>query len=253
MGGVKSRQSRLGGYAGIVQLSRHPESATRDGNQTLARGLRVFLAIADADNGMTVPQVEEMLGVHRSIAYRLLQTLSDFGLVSRGRKGVYLPGARLATLADSYLPSLREIAIPFMRRLADQLQSTVALFVEQGTDALAVAMVEPTTSRHHIAFQSGMWTPMDRGSAAYAILAGSPPVDGEPDAVRIARENGYARSHGEVEIGEYGVAAWIPLAAPLPRACLNVITHRPDIAESVGPEVRKAADKMGAALLASTA
>lgn len=213
----------------------------------------MFLAIADAPHGMTVRQVEEMLDVHRSIAYRLLQTLSDFGLVTRGRKGIYLPGARLATLADSYLPSLRDAAIPFMRRLADQLQSTVALFVEQGTDALAVAMVEPTTSRHHIAFQSGMWTPMDRGAAAYAILAGSAPSPGEPDAVGEARANGFARSHGEVEIGEYGIAASIPLPDTMPRACLNVITHRPDIADSVGPDVRKAADELGAALSARAA
>lgn len=236
-------------YADSVQLSRQPRaSSERDGNQTLARGLRTFLEIAEADEGMSVRQVEEMLGVHRSIAYRLLQTLSDYGLVTRSGKGQYLPGARLATLANSYLPSLRDAAIPLMRRLADQLESTVALFIEQGTDALAVAMVEPTTSTHHIAFRAGQWAPMDRGSAAYAILAGSPPTAGEPDAVRKAREVGFARSHGEVESGSYGIAASIKLPDQMPRACLNVITHRQELADSVGPEVRKAADELSEAL-----
>lgn len=197
---------------------------------------------------MSVRQVEEMLGVHRSIAYRLLQTLGDYGLVRRGVKGQYLPGVRLAALAEAYLPSLRDAAIPLMRRLADQLESTVALFIEQGTDALAVAMMEPTTSKHHIAFRSGQWTPMDRGSAAYAILAGSPPVHGEPDAVRIAREVGFARSQGEVESGSYGIAAWVQMPDHMPRACLNVITHRPELADSIGPEVRKAADELSKAL-----
>lgn len=185
-----------------------------------------------------------MLGVHRSIAYRLLQTLSDFGLVIRGAHGRYLPGPRLATLAEAYLPSLRDAALPLMRRLADQLESTVALFIEQGTDALAVAMVEPTTSKHHIAFRAGQWTPMDRGSAAYAILAGSPPAVEEPEAVRIAREFGFARSQGEVESGSYGIAASITLPDHMPRACLNVITHRPELADSIGPEVRKAANEL---------
>ena len=55
----------------------------RDGNQTLARGLRVLLAVADSKDGLTVQQVGEVLGVHRSIAYRLLQTLADFGLAAR--------------------------------------------------------------------------------------------------------------------------------------------------------------------------
>lgn len=235
-------------YDEFVQLSRQPQTTARDGNQTLARGLSVLLAIADSEQGMTVRQVEEMLGVHRSIAYRLLQTLSDFGLVVRGKSGIYLPGARLATLSDSYLPALRDVAIPFMRRLANRLESAAALFVEQGSDAVAVAMVEPTTTRHHIAFQSGMWTPMDRGAAAYAILAGSDPVSGEPEAVETARERGYARSEGEVESGEYGIAAWISLPPHMPRACLLVITHRADVANSVGPDVRKAAVELADAV-----
>src|SRR5579871_6798299 len=115
----------------------------RDGNQTLARGLRVLLAIADSKRGLTVQQVAEMLGVHRSIAYRLLQTLVDFGLVARGSDGAYVPGARLATLAEAYLPTLRDVSAPVMRSLADRLQSTIALFVEQRDEAVAIAMVEP--------------------------------------------------------------------------------------------------------------
>lgn len=219
----------------------------RDGNQTLARGLRVFLAIVDSEHGLTVQQVGELLGVHRSIAYRLLRTLGDFGLVTRRRDGAYIPGPRLATLADSYLPALREVAAPVMRNVADRLQSTIGLFVEQGDEALAVAMVEPTTATHHIAFRPGMRTPMDRGSAAYAMLAGSPAVEGEAEMVTTARETGYAFSHGEVEPGAYGVAAWIPLPAGFPRACLNLITYRGDIAEGAGEAMRKAADELGAA------
>lgn len=210
----------------------------------------MLLAIADSDEGMTIRQVEEMLGVHRSIAYRLLQTLNDFGLVMRGRRGVYLPGARLATLSDSYLPGLRDLTYPAMRTLANELESTVALFIEQGSEALAVAIMEPTTATHHIAFRPGMWTPMDRGSAAYGILAGSPPSEGEPEAVRVGREAGFARSHGEIAPGDYGVAAWLTLPPHLPRACLNVITHRPDIADAIGPAVRRAADELGARLSA---
>ena len=147
----------------------------RDGNQTLARGLRVLLAVADSKDGLSVQQVGEMLGVHRSIAYRLLQTLADFGLAARRGDGAYIPGARLATLADAYFPRLRDVAGAVMRELADRLQTTVSLFVEQGDSALAIAMVEPTTAPHHLAFRPGMRTPLTRGAAAYAILAGGRP------------------------------------------------------------------------------
>lgn len=224
------------------------EPKARDGNQTLARGLRVFLAIVDSDHGMTVQQVGDLLGVHRSIAYRLLQTLGDFGLVTRSKDGAYLPGPRLATLADAYLPALREVAAPVMQALADRLESTVSIFVEQGADAVMVEMVEPTTATHHIAFRPGMRTPLDRGAAAYAIRAGSPPVPDEPEEVTTARADGFGFSHGEVLPGAYGVAAWIPLGPGAPRACLNLITYRGDIAEVAGPDMRAAADEVGRAL-----
>lgn len=231
-----------------VQESRQQEPKPRDGNQTLARGLRVFLAIVDSDHGMTVQQVGELLGVHRSIAYRLLQTLSDFGLVTKSRDGLYLPGPRLATLADAYLPALRDVAAPVMRVLADRLESTISLFVEQGDSAVAIAMVEPTTATHHIAFKPGMRTGLDRGAAAYAIHAGSPAKAGEAEAITTARAEGFARSHSEIETGAYGIAAWIPLGPGVPRACLNLITYRGDIADVAGPDMRLAADELGDAL-----
>jgi DNA-binding IclR family transcriptional regulator len=130
-----------------------------------------------------------------------------------------------------------------MRTLADRLQSTVSLFVEQGDEAVAIAMVEPTTASHHIAFAPGMRTPLTRGSAAYALHASRPPAPGEPSAVVAARERGFAVSHGEVEAGAYGVAAWIPAGGGT-RACLNLITYRADVADGAGPDLRRAADEV---------
>lgn len=219
----------------------------RDGNQTLARGLHVMLAIADSREGLTVQRVSELLGVHRSISYRLLQTLVDFDLATRTRDGLYAPGARLATLSESYLPTLRDITRPVMRALADRLQSTVSLFVEQGDEAVAIAMVEPTTAAHHIAFRPGMRTPLTLGAAGYALLAAKPPRETEPEAVSAARARGYATSHAEIEEGQYAVAAWIPTDG-VTSACLNLITYRSDIAESAGPEMRRAADDVGVLL-----
>jgi len=231
--------------ARVLEPSAMAAAKGRDGNQTLARGLRVLLAIADSQHGLSVQQVGELLGVHRSIAYRLLQTLADFGLATRRQDGVYTPGARLATLAEAYLPTLRDVARPVMRSLADQLQSTVSLFVEQGDQAVAIALVEPTTAAHHLAFKPGMRTPLTLGAAGYAILASGPVVEGEPATVAVARERGYARSHGEIEAGAYGVAAWIPMGDTGTRACLNLITYREDIADAAGPDLRRAADDVG--------
>jgi DNA-binding IclR family transcriptional regulator len=229
----------------MQEQSADAPAKTRDGNQTLARGLRALLALADSKDGLSVQQVGELLSVHRSIAYRLLQTLTDFGLAARRSDGVFIPGARLATLAEAYLPALRAVAGPVMRSLADRLQTTVSLFVEQDDTALAVAMVEPATATHHLAFRQGMRTPLTRGAAGYAILAAGPAVAGEPAAVALARERGYATSHAEIEAGQFAVAAWIPMEGSTARACLNLITYREDIADGAGPEMRRAADMVG--------
>jgi DNA-binding IclR family transcriptional regulator len=230
---------------GLTAPGQQVTASARDGNQTFARGLRVLLAIADSDRGLTVQNVAELVGVHRSVAYRLLQTLADFGLAARSRDGLYIPGTRLATLAEAYLPSLRDVSGPVMRSLADRFQSTMSLFVEQGDEAVAIAMVEPTTAWHHIAFRPGMRTPLSRGAAAYAILAAGPVTPGEPAEVGAARKRGYATSHSEVEAGAFGVAAAIPMGELPARACLNLITSSADTAGVAGPAVRRAADEVG--------
>lgn len=215
-----------------------------NGSQTFARGLRAFLSVVESEKGASVQNIADLLDVHRSIAYRLLQTLMDFGLVSRGGGGLYLPGPRLATLSNAYLPILRDAAKPIMQEVADQIASTVLLFVEQGDEAVAIAMAEPRTASHHIAFRPGMRTPLLRGSAGAALLASRPPAEGESTMVAEARERGYARSHGEVLDGVHGVAAWIPSSEPGMVACLNLITYVESIAESSGPALSAAASRI---------
>ncbi|BCB83754.1 IclR family transcriptional regulator [Phytohabitans suffuscus] len=229
----------------MLEMSDGGPAKTRDGNQTLARGLRALLAIADADDGLTVQEVGDLLGVHRSISYRLLQTLVDFGLATRTQHGRYVPGARLATLSEAYLPGLRSVANPVMRTLADRFRSTVSLFVAQGTEAVLVTAVEPTTASLHIALRPGTRMPAARGAVGSAMLAARPAEAGEPPMVSVTRRRGYARSDAELEAGQHAVAAWIPDPDAGLRACLNLITYSVAVADGAGPAVRRAADSIG--------
>ncbi|MFT4010525.1 MAG: helix-turn-helix domain-containing protein [Nocardioidaceae bacterium] len=217
------------------------------GSQTLARGLRALIAVVDSADGMTVQGMANELGVHRTIAYRLLQTLASFGFVTQGSDGVYRPGARLAALADTYLPALREAAFPSMRKVADEVGCTVSLYVAEPDAAVSIALVEPTPETFHVRFPVGMRTPIDRGAAAYALLAAGPALPGEPDAVAKARSRGYATSHGEIIEGAYAVAA--PIIGASPRSCLNLITYREDQAKSAEKHILHAAEMISKALL----
>src|ERR1700678_2182802 len=75
---------------------REAPTTTAPGSQTLARGLTALQLVADAPAGMTVQQVAAGVGVHRTIAYRLLATLAPFRFVAQGEDGRYRPGGGAA-------------------------------------------------------------------------------------------------------------------------------------------------------------
>lgn len=214
------------------------------GTQTLARGLNALLAVAQSPAGVTVQEIARTLAVHRSIAYRILQTLSDYGFVYPGGDGLYRAGSRLAALSQSYLPGLRTSALPVMRELADMAGASVALFVAEGETAVAIELVTPITAGHHIAFRQGERTSLDQGAAAYALRATQPPREDEPEQVREVRERGYSITHGEVEAGAHAVAA--PISGAYPPACLVLITHLADRARDSVHGVVKAAASLRA-------
>ena len=59
-------------------------------SQTLSRGIRILEVLADARGPLSIDETARRLGVHRSVAYRLVRTLESHGLVTRdgaGRKG----------------------------------------------------------------------------------------------------------------------------------------------------------------------
>ena len=64
---------------------------TAAGSQTLARGLSALQAVASAPSGITAAEVADFVGVHRTIAYRLLSTLAQSRFITKGEDGKYLP------------------------------------------------------------------------------------------------------------------------------------------------------------------
>ena len=82
----------------------HKRSTMTDGaaapaSQTLSRGIRILEILADAREPLSIDEIARRLGVHRSVAYRLLRTLEDHGLVTRDAAGRIQLGARMAALA----------------------------------------------------------------------------------------------------------------------------------------------------------
>jgi DNA-binding IclR family transcriptional regulator len=154
---------------------------TAETSQTLDRGLRVLKLLADTDHGLTVTELAARLGVNRTVVYRLLATLEQHSLVRRDLGGRARVGLGVLGLAHQVHPLLREAALPALRSLAEDIGATAHLTLVDGTEALAVAVVEPTWTDYHVAYRTGFRHPLDRGAAGRAILAGrgmQPAADG---------------------------------------------------------------------------
>jgi len=175
---------------------------TAETSQTLDRGLRVLKLLADTDHGLTVTELAGKLGVNRTVVYRLLATLEQHSLVRRDLGGRARVGLGVLGLAHQVHPLLREAALPALRSLAEDIGATAHLTLVDGSEALAVAVVEPTWTDYHVAYRTGFRHPLDRGAAGRAILAGRG-MQPAPDGI------GWERAAGEdveyADFADYGV------------------------------------------------
>jgi DNA-binding IclR family transcriptional regulator len=218
------------------------------GSQTLARGLTALQAVAAAPGGLTVQQVADYVGVHRTIAYRLLTTLAQFRFVTKAEDGKYRSAAGLAVLGASFDNGVRQLCLPQLRALADELGTTVSLLVAEGDQQVAIAVIVPTHVAYQLSFHEGSRYQLDRGAAGIALLASMPPRPGERDLVTLTRERGWVVTHGEIEPNTYGLAVPVHRLPPSPPTCVNLISHRKDVVERGRDAVMATAERLSAIL-----
>jgi DNA-binding IclR family transcriptional regulator len=209
----------------------HTESpvTAAPGSQTLARGLHALQLVAAAKGGLTIQQVADHIGVHRTIAYRLLSTLASYRLVAKAEDGRFRAAAGLAALGASFDNNVRELSLPTLRGLADELGTTVSLLVAEGDQQVAIAVIVPTRVSYQLSFHEGSRYPLDKGAAGIALLASMAPRAGERPLVTRARNQGWIITHGEVEPNTYGLAVPVHRPPASPHTCINLISHREDL------------------------
>ncbi|MER5224003.1 IclR family transcriptional regulator [Streptomyces flaveus] len=213
---------------------------TAETSQTLDRGLRVLKLLADTDHGLTVTELSTKLGVNRTVVYRLLATLEQHALVRRDLGGRARVGLGVLRLGRQVHPLVREAALPALRSLAEDIGATAHLTLVDGTEALAVAVVEPTWTDYHVAYRAGFRHPLDRGAAGKAILAARA-------AAGTVADPGYTLTHGELEAGASGAAAPL-LGVTGVEGSVGVVMLADSVPERVGARVVDAAKEVAEAL-----
>ncbi|WP_163102059.1 IclR family transcriptional regulator [Peribacillus alkalitolerans] len=121
---------------------------------------------------LSLPEIVKISGLPKTSAHRMLQSLDEMGFLSKDIEGRYELG--LIFLQFGHLVSerldIRNIALPIMRSLKDELGEAVNLVVLDGDEALYIEKVD-TTERVRVYTQIGRRAPLYGGACPRILLA----------------------------------------------------------------------------------
>lgn len=218
-------------------------------SQTLSRGIRVLELLAEAPGPLTIAELSSALNVHRSIAYRMLRTLEDHGLVVRDAAGRIRLGPRLAALARNVSHDLQAAALPELTVVANELSMTTFVAVLDHRECVTLVSVEPRSAHATVAQRPGTRHPLAVGAPGIAIQSRLTDAQwaalGGVESMRAeaveARVRGFATSHDEVIPGLSSIAVSLTVPGEAPAALAVVYIASAHSADEIGARLNAAA------------
>lgn len=200
-------------------------------NKTIIKSLDV-LQLFYSHKELSLQEMVALSGMPKTSLHRLLGSLEEMGFLQRNESGLYELGLiflRLGHLVAERL-DIRNVALPIMRRVRDELEEAVNLVVRDGND---VIYIEKVDTRHPVRVYTriGRRAPLHGGACPRALLAFLPDDErnryiNQADLIKVAsgtitdrnqlktiteeaREKGYTVSHSELE--DYSSAVGAPI------------------------------------------
>ncbi|MBL5975529.1 MAG: MarR family transcriptional regulator [Candidatus Leucobacter sulfamidivorax] len=210
------------------------------GSQTLSRGLVALAMIGESRSPLTVADLAEGLGIHRSMANRLVRTFEQHGFAARTSSGHLVLGPRLVALARGVSRDLQATAAPELAAVADELDMTAFLVVYDGEAAVTLSNAEPRLASTTVAQRPGSRHSIDKGAPGRVIRSQL-----HPDLHPPRR---FEHSRDEVLPGVSSIAVPLRLPQGEPAAIAVLYLPRPLDQEHVAEVLIAAAKRIGAAL-----
>ncbi len=193
--------------------------------QSLARGLRILDLLAQSDGGIGVSDIAQHLGVDKSSAWRLMQTLVSYGYATQDtRTKRYRTGSHIVALSYALLRDmpLRDQAKDFLYDLVNRTGECAHLAVFLQGQALVIDDIQ-TTATLRVITGVGRLSPLHCSAVGKSLLAFGKfpfPTDLEkytartitdPEMLQLdlqqTREQGFAVDDEELTIGVRCIAA----------------------------------------------
>jgi len=245
----------------------------RDFVGALEKGLAVIQALGAAQSRLTLSEVARGAGLTRAAARRYLLTLHRLGYADYdGRRFALTPLVLRLGYAYFSSASLPKLAQPVLERIGERTHEVASLAVLDGSDILLLVQ---STRRRILSAASGIGTRMPAYCTAIGrvLLAGRPNLEVERfvkslrpkkltpqtrtgsrellDEISKARQQGYAVSDEELEIGLRSIA--VPISNSRGETVLGLAISLQaarmtpaQMVEQLLPELRSGADKLSA-------
>lgn len=195
--------------------------------------LTVLETIAQ-DGPVGAAAVGRICDMNRTVAHRLLATLSARGYVRKIEEG-YTLGPAVLNLADMFESKLRSNAKHVMLQLARETGETVVL---HAIDNLEAVVIDQALGQRHlvrVTHSPGSRHPLHQGASGWALLAfqnekvvarllkkveDAEDKDAVLARIERTRQDGFSISHDELQLGVHGVA--VPVRADDGRCHLSL-------------------------------
>ena len=141
--------------------------------RAVERALDILLCFSRQTPELSMTQIAEQIGIHKSTVHRLLATLENKRFVQRDPDtGIYRLGIRLLQMAYLTLEQndIRRLAIPYLQRLGEQYQENIHLAVLDDADVVFTYIIE-SPQRVKLAAAIGQRLPAYATASGKAILA----------------------------------------------------------------------------------
>lgn len=146
---------------------------------SIIKGARLLDLFSVERRELSLGEFASETGYNKTTAYRLLQTLVSVGWLVRSAKGGYRLGARmlvLGAIARADL-DLRQEALPFMQRLADELGDTAFLMIPGPQGAVIIETIVGDNPVQVHGLTIGSMLPYHVAAGPVALAAFSPEIE----------------------------------------------------------------------------
>jgi DNA-binding IclR family transcriptional regulator len=159
-----------GGKAG-VQTGEQPEN--KNSIQVIERMMSLLDALAQSNEPVGLKQLAQTTGLHSSTAHRILAAMTAGRFVERQDAGNYALGIRLLELGNLVKNriNIREIALPFMQKLHEQIGESVNLGIRHDDEIIYIERTSSGRSLVRVVYLVGGRAPLHLTSQGKLFLA----------------------------------------------------------------------------------